>query len=295
VTIPLQTDDIGRATPVTMSYLLVTAALVVIFRRSVDSWAAIATAHVAVCVALAWLDRIESPSPVLRAVRDWHPIILFPLLYKEVELLARGIGNWRLTEAIPALEATLFGGQPSLFLSQRWHSVALSEYLHFCYLSYVLVIPGVAAYWYASRRRSAFHELVLLLAVTLFGSYLFFVLFPVDSPYYRSGPLGPPLAGHVFYDLVHQMAARGGARGGAFPSAHVSGAVVTWLVAWRHQRRLAVGLAPVVGGVIVATVYGRFHYALDTIAGLLVAVAVVAAFTGVPPRVGAREGACPFP
>jgi membrane-associated phospholipid phosphatase len=269
----------ATATAVTISYLLVTAALAAIFRETLDSWAVIVVAHVAGCLALAWLARLESPPALLRAVRDWHPIILFPLLYKEVELMAAAFGNWRLTQVVPSLEAALFGGQPSLYLSEQWGSVALSEYLHFCYLAYVFVIPGVAGYWYATRRRVAFAELVLLLAVTMFGSYLFFILFPVDSPYYRSARLGPPFAGNFFFDLVHEMSARGGARGGAFPSAHVSGAVVTWLVAWRHQRWLAVVLAPVVGGLIVATVYGRFHYALDTLAGLLVAVVVVAVST----------------
>ena len=215
----------------------------------------------------------------MRALHDWHPIFLFPLLYKEVELLAAGVGNWQLTEAIPALEATLFNGQPSLYLSERWNSVALSEYLHFCYLSYVLVIPGVCGYWYATRRILAFREVVLLLAVTMFGSYLFFILFPVDSPYYRSDRLGPPFAGNFFFDLVQGMSSRGGARGGAFPSAHVSGAVVMWLMAWRHQRPLAVLLAPIISGVVVATVYGRFHYALDTVAGLLLAIVVVTVFT----------------
>ena len=38
-------------------------------------------------------------------------------------------------------------------------------------------------------------------------------------------------------------------------------------------------LAPIIGGVLVATVYVRFHYALDTVAGLLVAIVVVTALT----------------
>ena len=83
-----------------------------------------------------------------------------------------------------------------------------------------------------------------MLSTVMLGSYLFFIVLPVDSPYYLSPHLGPPLSGHFFFDLVHQMSARGGARGGAFPSAHVSGAVVVTLVAWRHQRRLAYLLAP---------------------------------------------------
>ena len=71
------------------------------------------------------------------------------------------------------------------------------------------------------------------------------------------------------------MSARGGARGGAFPSAHVSGALVVLLVAWRHHRRLAVALVPIVVGLIVATVYGRFRYAVDAIAGIGLALTVV--------------------
>jgi membrane-associated phospholipid phosphatase len=106
-----------------------------------------------------------------------------------------------------------------------------------------------------------------MLSTVLLGSYLVFILLPVDSPYYLSQHLGPPLSGHFFFDLVHQMSARGGARGGAFPSAHVSGAVVVSLVALRHQRRLAYLLLTFTGSVMIATVYGRFHYVLDVLAG----------------------------
>jgi membrane-associated phospholipid phosphatase len=257
----------------TVSYLCVTSALIVIFGRTVPEWLLLVAVHLSAAASLMMLQRQRSPLPILQFVRDWHPILLFPVLYKEVELLAPAIGNWRLTTVIPTLEATLFAGQPSLYLSERLHFVPLSELLHFCYLSYIIVIPAVSGYWYAVGRRAAFHELVMLLTTVMLASYLFFIFFPVDSPYYRSDRVGPPLAGHFFFELVHELSDRGGARGGAFPSAHVSGAIVVMLVAWRHQRRLAYVLAPVIAGVVVATVYGRFHYALDTAAGLALGVA----------------------
>ncbi len=263
-----------RTTQVTVVYLTVTATLVVLFRDTLDLWPIFLVAHLAGSGLLIWLNRLSAPPPLLQALLDWHPIVLFPLLYKEVEVFAAAFGDWGLSESIPRLEAVLFNGQPSLYLSEQWPSVALSEYLHFCYLSYVVVIPGLAGYWYAGGRRAAFHELVFVLAVAMYGSYLFFILFPVDSPYYLSDRLGPPLAGHLFFDLVHEMSARGGARGGAFPSAHVTGSVLVWLIAWRHQRRVAYLLAPLIGGVIAATVYGRFHYAVDTLAGIAVALCV---------------------
>jgi membrane-associated phospholipid phosphatase len=94
---------------------------------------------------------------------------------------------------------------------------------------------------------------------------------------------------------VHQVSARGGARGGAFPSAHVSGAAVVTLVAWRHQRRLAYLLVPITGGLLIATVYGRFHYVLDTLAGAGLAIAVVVAyryFSGGVPCAYEESGIC---
>lgn len=265
-------------TRLTASYLAITAALIAIRGTTVPGRTWLVALHLAGGAALLILNRARPAAGILRVIRDWHPLMLFPLLYKEVELLAPGLGDWRLTSAIPAWEAALFAGQPSRFLSERLPFVPLSEYLHFCYLSYVIVIPSVAAYWYVSRREAAFGELLLLLSTVLLGSYLFFILLPVDSPYYLSPRLGPPLAGHFFFDLVHAVSARGGARGGAFPSAHVSGAVVVSLVAWRHQRRLAYLLLAVTASVMLATVYGRFHYALDTLAGAALAIAVVLAY-----------------
>jgi membrane-associated phospholipid phosphatase len=271
-------DPARLTTTLTASYLAITAALIAILGEAVPGRGWLVAVHLTLSASLLALERAKPSVGVLRVIRDWHPLMLFPLLYKEVELLAAVIGDWRLTVAIPAWESALFAGQPSVYLSERLALVPLSEYLHFCYLSYVLVIPSVAAYWYVSGRREAFGELVLTLSAVLLGSYLFFILLPVDSPYYLSPRLGPPLSGHFFFDLAHQMSARGGARGGAFPSAHVSGAVVVTLVAWRHQRRLAYLVLPITGGVMIATVYGRFHYVLDTLAGAVLAIAVVVAY-----------------
>jgi hypothetical protein len=140
-----------------------------------------------------------------------------------VELLAPVLGDWRLTAAIPAWESALFAGQPSLYLSERLAFVPLSEYLHFCYLSYVIVIPSVAAYWYASGRQAAFGELLLMLSTVLLGSYLFFIVLPVDSPHAPVAAPGPAaLRPLLLRSRSSDVGARRRARR-AFPSAHVSG------------------------------------------------------------------------
>jgi membrane-associated phospholipid phosphatase len=58
----------------------------------------------------------------------------------------------------------------------------------------------------------------------------------------------------------------------------VSITTVIWLVAWRQQRKIAYWLTPIAAGLIFATVYGRFHYVLDVIAGLALAGVIVGAY-----------------
>ena len=112
--------------------------------------------------------------------------------------MAGAFGYWGLTGRIQSLEAVLFGGQPSLYLSQQWNWVPLSEYLHFCYFFYMIMVPVVGGYWYASRQRVAFRELILLLSVTFYSSYLFFYSFPSGQPVLSGRPFRESAVGSLF-------------------------------------------------------------------------------------------------
>ncbi len=270
-----------RTDELTAVYLLVTASLMVLFREQVAHWPFLFCLHLTTAALLLWLRPLSSQSRSFwKFLHDWYPVMVFLLLYKEVEFLAAAFGDWGLTEPIRSLEANLFQGHPSLYLSERWSWVPLSEYLHFCYLSFMVMLPVVGGYWYGRGRMLAFRELLFLVGVAFYGSYLFFILFPVDSPFYLADPPDGPIADYFFYNLVHEISSRGGARGGAFPSTHVSASIIVLVVAWKRQRRLAYLLLPMVLGVMVATVYGRFHYVLDTIAGLALGVVITSLYIG---------------
>jgi len=274
-----------RTDELTAGYLLVTASLMVLFREQVAHLPLFLGLHLTTAAFLLWLRSLSSPSRGFwKFLHDWYPVLVFPLLYKEVEFLAAAFGDWGLTEPIRSLEATLFQGHPSLYLSEQWNWVPLSEYLHFCYFAFMLMLPVVGGYWYGKGQMLAFRELLFLVGVAFYGSYLFFILFPVDSPFYLADPPEGPIADYFFYNLVHEISSRGGARGGAFPSIHVSASIIVLVVAWKRQRRLAYLLLPIVLGVMVATVYGRFHYVLDTIAGLALGVAITSVYLGLESR-----------
>ena len=270
-----------RTDELTAVYLLVTALLMVLFREQVAHWSILFCLHLTTAALLLWLRSFLIPlRPFWRFLHDWYPVLVFPLLYKEVEFLAAAFGDWGLTEPIRSLEASLFQGHPSLYLSQQWNWVPLSEYLHFCYFSFMIMLPVLGGYWYGKGQMLAFRELLFLVGLAFYGSYLFFILFPVDSPFYLADPPEGTIADYFFYNLVHEISSRGGARGGAFPSTHVSASIIVLVVAWKRHRRLAYLLLPIVLGVIFATVYGRFHYVLDTIAGLALGIMITSLYLG---------------
>ena len=64
---------------------------------------------------------------------------------------------------------------------------------------------------------------------------------------------------------------RGDSWGAAFPSSHVAASVVATGMALRYWRPLGLVLLPFTAGLILAVVYGQFHYAVDALAGLMVA------------------------
>lgn len=265
-----------RIDNVILAYLLVVGVLIVANRATLPSSTSLTLAHLVAAGAVYGLRYLPERLPGgVRFLRDWYPVMAFPVLYKEVELLAGAFGDWSLTETLQSAEVSLFHGHPSQYLSERMDWVVLSEYLHFCYFSYLWLVPVIGGVWYFTGKRLAFRELVFLVSVTFATSYVFYILYPVDSPFYLSEPLAAPLSGNVFYELVHYLASRGGARGGAFPSSHVSISTVVLLVTMRHQPRWLYWLAPIYAGLVLATVYGRFHYALDVLAGWAIALVVV--------------------
>ncbi|MGH9758601.1 MAG: phosphatase PAP2 family protein, partial [Candidatus Acidiferrales bacterium] len=68
-------------------------------------------------------------------------------------------------------------------------------------------------------------------------------------------------------DLIERF---GRVHGAAFPSAHVAGSMVAILAARRYRPWLFWVCLPFFICMCVATVYGRYHYVADVLAGIVV-------------------------
>src|SRR5262249_39961758 len=117
-------------------------------------------------------------------------------------------------------------------------------------------------------------------------SYVFFPFVPSEPPRTvfpgMDLPLMTPIRPYVLLLLGGY-----GIHTSVFPSAHVSGAFsAAWAMCrlWPEQPWVGRGLVALSVSIAVATVYGRYHYAVDALAGLGIAALteVIARLWGPP-------------
>jgi membrane-associated phospholipid phosphatase len=118
-----------------------------------------------------------------------------------------------------------------------------------------------------------FWTAVLLATLFCYAVYPFFPLTPPrvlfnDVP----GPPVSPLLRHMNLWLLDRLSVQAC----VFPSAHAAAVTAVALAVRAYRPRLGILFCIATLSIVVATVYGRYHYAADAVAGVLVGVAAFA-------------------
>ena len=272
-----------------LGYVVLSGVLILLFGWSmpVGLWGFLIVSHLVMLAIGVWFaGKPTQANTWFGILRDAYPIIFITFLYWELRYLALLFSNGYNDAFVLRLEEALFGEQLALTFSQRLPIFWLSELFHFFYAIYWLVLPLAAAGLYFRGRIQGFRELVYVELVIFFFCYLVFTFFPVAGPHYQFPLIGGQLAEGRLYRFVHWILEDGGSKGAAFPSSHVAVAVGVLVVTWRHDKLVWAGMLPLVVGLTVATVYGRFHYGIDALAGLVTALVVGPLALCVEPRLG---------
>lgn len=224
-------------------------------------------------------------------VRDWLPFLFVLLMYYSLWGDTTHLVFTRDRDAaLMAWDQKLFGCQASVAL-QRWTSPPLTAWMTSAYVFHLLNIPIVAGFIYTRRPRERFREMMSGVLVINFFGLLGYLLVPAIGPMYTlrdayTVPLSQPL--DIFNRQVEFMDfAR--IRRDVFPSMHVGLSFLVWLYALRNSRRLFWILSPLIVSLWISTVYLRYHYVVDGLAGLVLAPVCFWLANAVFRRYGVRE------
>ena len=250
--------------------------------------AIIITLNTLTIVTLRTLRRNRQRALWLAAAADLFPALFVLVAYRESGLLLTPDPAHHLDYVFVQWDRVLLS---NLFVQAMLQAGApwLQYYLELVYLlCYPLVPLGVVAVHFTSPRGAAsepastqgnramdrFWAAVLLATFFCYAAYPFFPLTPPrvlfgDVP----GPHVAPLLRKCNLWLLDHYSVQAC----IFPSGHVAAVTAVALAVRKHAPRLGAVFMFLAASVAVATVYGRYHYAVDAVAGALVGVAAYSA------------------
>jgi membrane-associated phospholipid phosphatase len=226
----------------------------------------------------------DGRSFVLRLAHDWYPVPLVALAFKEMHFLVGPLHGGRDYDLLLiAADRWMFGTDPTVWMAGFAHPV-LTELLQVAYTSFYFLFVLLGVELYRRKAPGDFHVFMFTCVYGFFLSYLGYFLLPAVGPRFTLhdfAALDRELPGLVLTPALRLLVNAGGSvplhsaageamaavQRDAFPSGHTMMTLVLMVVARGTRARVAPFLYITGSLLIIATVYQRYHYAVDLLAG----------------------------
>jgi membrane-associated phospholipid phosphatase len=268
-----------RAAPVdglTFLFLVGLAGVTLLFREQLPLWRSLLFRYVlwlGLLAVLASSSRWGATGKLTNIFHDFSPILFIVLIYESLGDLIQYLRP-DIDPVLIRIDFALFGVHPTVWI-ERWITPWLTDLLSLAYISYYFIPFFLGAVLYAKGRTEDFYRVIFVLAFGYYLSFIGYILFPAIGPRYTLTHLQTvPLKATFITDFVRDIlnAAEHNMRD-CMPSGHTQMALMTLYLSHRCERILFWVLLPVVCGIVLSTVYLRYHYVIDLFAGTGAAIA----------------------
>lgn len=220
--------------------------------------------------------QVKRPNATSWLFRNWYALPYVAACYKEMALFIPAVRSSDADQWLADLDFRIWGAHPSVWL-ERVHTPALTEFLQVIYTLFVPAVLYIAwALWRRGNSRD-FQYYAFLIALGFLTSYIGYILVPARGPRFLLKHLQHfPLQGLWFFQGMQSTLDRlESAHYDCFPSGHTE---LTILACWGSRmvgnRWFWVYLA-YTQFLIFATVYLRYHYTVDLLAGVVTAAVLI--------------------
>jgi len=262
---------------VCIGFTLLLFVLTLLFRDKVNNWTKISFDLFIACIIYVTSTKIASYFKiefVSFSIRVVAVLGLYSFLFQAVAPLQLILYDRWLDEIFVSLEIMLTGYESSIYL-QRFVNPTLTEWMMFNYVLYVPLVPAVAFIVYNNAGRHKGEEYLLHIVLAYSLCYLGFIILPLASPlYFYPEMFTTSLDGGLFTTLGEWMRQTQHYAGGSLPSPHTAAGTVILITLYRYNRTLFIIFFPLILTLYISTVYGRYHYVWDAIAGIIVGLVV---------------------
>lgn len=270
---------------VSIAFLLFLSFLNILFFSRVESWWILVLLNVGASILIYFLAQSAETrkTKIMIGMHRWYLYLIVLFVFKELYFMIRPIHPVDYDQFLIAADHWVFGVNPTEWLGQFSNPV-LTEILQISYSSYYILFLIVGVEIYRRHTLKSFDKAGFMIVYGFYLSYLGYFLLPAVGPRFtlhdfqsinRDLPglfLTEPLRAFVNFgesipthvpnpvDLVQRD---------VFPSGHTQLSLVVVYLGFHFRTRSRWLLMSLASLLIIATVYLRYHYAVDVLAGAL--------------------------
>jgi len=209
--------------------------------------------------------------------RQVYPLLYIAIIFDSLSRVVQYVHSWRADALLMRLDRMLVGVDPTIYL-ERYLSPAAAEVFVYVYVSYFFLPFMLLWGLWREGKLTEITRWACLITIALYSNYLLYIAFPAVGPRlhvtHPTGKLQGLFLGDFLMGLLNSLESN---KLDVFPSAHVNAAIVTLYGFACLHKRFTVPVAVVVLGIMVSTVYLRYHYVVDVLAGVALAAIAVPA------------------
>jgi hypothetical protein len=212
------------------------------------------------------------------ALAEWYPLAWVAIAWPELDVHTRFVSTAANDAWLLRVDHAVFGAH----LNQTWVAAmpqtGFSELLYGLYASYYLLMIGVPILIMLHPSVALRRESLFRLTLAYFACFSVHAWMPTIGPAVMGLATPESVSRGLIYRMDHFIEKNGDSLGSAFPSSHVAAAITLTWVAWRlGRRRIAVVAGALAVGIMGGTVYTQNHFAIDSLAGAVLALVLNAA------------------
>ena len=212
---------------------------------------------------------------LLQLTTNFYPLVLLPVLFNSLGPLIAALRGAPRDDLLIAADRALFGMDVTIWM-EKFVSPLANDYFAIAYATYYFLAVTLGGLLWAFRRADA-RRFIFTIVFAYHVSYAGYFLLPALGPRVtmaerQTVSVHDTLISSTIDDTLTALERT---KYDVFPSGHAMIAVSVLLVAWRRFRRVFWYGLPVVTSLVISTIYGRYHYVVDVIAGVALAAAVV--------------------
>jgi membrane-associated phospholipid phosphatase len=199
------------------------------------------------------------------------------IIFNSMGDLIRGLRSQTYDEMLIRIDHLLFGVHPTVWLEQ-FITPARTALFQFAYSSYYFIPFALGIVLIVKGRYAVFEEALFGIVLCFYLSYVGYLLVPAIGPRFTLDHLQTAglQAGPFINGIQETLNGLEQNKTDAFPSGHTAVTLLTLFYAGKlKEKKLFRVLLPLVSMLIAATVYLRYHYVIDVIAGVLLTGLVI--------------------